>query len=183
MLHPRRKVSLRPRSLEMPARLRGVWQVSYPKRLGCRNPLCRLHWRQAELYGSYIGDSEPFYKVRIPIYLQYFGIPLAKRRFADMGQNFFIYFVYNPLSGNLRLENCANKLWWFEEKSITFAAHIGNNYKKLKMQQNRMNILATTLDRGTKCFEGMLYTTISCIEPAASIGETIQLKRMRTRIL
>lgn len=51
------------------------------------------------------------------------------------------------------------------------------------MQQNRMNILATTLDRGTKCFEGMLYTTISCIEPIASIGETIQLKRMRTRIL
>lgn len=51
------------------------------------------------------------------------------------------------------------------------------------MQQNRMNILATTLDRGTKCFEGMLYTTISCIEPTASIGNTIQLKYMRTRIL
>ena len=51
------------------------------------------------------------------------------------------------------------------------------------MQQNRMNILATTFDRGTKCFEGMLYTTISCIEPTASIGNTIQLKYTRTRIL
>ena len=51
------------------------------------------------------------------------------------------------------------------------------------MQQNRMNILATTLDRGTKCFEGVLYATISCIEPTASIGNTIQLKYTRTRIL
>ena len=51
------------------------------------------------------------------------------------------------------------------------------------MQQNRMNILATTLDRGTKCFECMLYTTISCIEPTASIGNTIQLKYTRTWIL
>lgn len=51
------------------------------------------------------------------------------------------------------------------------------------MQQNRMNILATTLDRGTKCFEGMLYATISCIEPTASIGNTIQLKHTRTWIL
>ena len=50
------------------------------------------------------------------------------------------------------------------------------------MQQNRMNILATTLDRGTKCFEGMLYTTISCIEPTPSIG-TIQLKYTRNGIL
>ena len=48
------------------------------------------------------------------------------------------------------------------------------------MQQNRMNILATTLERGTKCFEGVLYATISCIESTASIWETIQLKRMRT---
>ena len=51
------------------------------------------------------------------------------------------------------------------------------------MQQNRMNILATTLDRGTKCFEGMLHVTISCIEPTASIWETIQLKYTRTQIL
>ena len=51
------------------------------------------------------------------------------------------------------------------------------------MQQNRMNILATTLDRGTKCFEGMLCTTILRIEPTASIGNTIQLKYTRTRIL
>ena len=51
------------------------------------------------------------------------------------------------------------------------------------MQQNRMNILATTLDRGSKCFEGMLYTTISCIELTASIWNTIQLKHTRTRIL
>ena len=167
----------------MPARLWGVWQVPYPERSGCRNPLCRLHWRQAKLYGYYIGDSEPFYKVRIPIYLQYFGIPLPKRKFADMGQNFFIYFVYNPLSGILHHKNSVNRLWHIVEKSITFAVHLGIICKKLKMQQNRMNILATTLDRGTKCFEGMLYTTISCIEPTASIGNTIQLKRMRTRIL
>ena len=51
------------------------------------------------------------------------------------------------------------------------------------MQQNRMKLLATTLDRGTKCFEGMLYATISCIEPTASIWETIQQKHTRTRIL
>ena len=71
----------------------------------------------------------------------------------------------------------------YEEKSITFAVDLGIICKKLKMQQNRINILATTIERGTKCLEGMLYTTISCIEPTASIGETIQLKRMRTRIL
>ena len=46
-----------------------------------------------------------------------------------------------------------------------------------------MNILAATLVRGTKCFEGMLYATISCIEPIASIGNTIQLKYKRTWIL
>ena len=31
------------------------------------------------------------------------------------------------------------------------------------MWQNRMNILATTLDRGTKCFEGMLYATFRAL--------------------
>ena len=97
-----------------------------------------------------------------------------------MGQIFFIYSVYNPLSGILHHKNSANKLWYIEEKSITFAAHLGIIYKKLKMQQNRMNILAATLDRGTKCFEGMLYATISCIEPTASIGNTIQLKHTLT---
>ena len=85
-------------------------KVLHPKRLGCGNAICQLHRWQARIYGYNFGNSEPLYKVTIPIYLQYFGIPLAKRKFADMGQNFFIYFVYNPLSGNLRLENCASML-------------------------------------------------------------------------
>ena len=81
------------------------------------------------------------------------------------------------------LKNSVNNFWCIEEKSITFAAHLGIICKKLKMQQNRMNILVTTLDRGTKCFESMLYATISCIEPTASIWESIQQKYTRTRIL
>ena len=84
--------------------------MPYPEGAGCGNTVRRLHRRQAELYGHYPRDKEPLAEVRIPIYLQYFGIPLAKRKFADMGQNFFIYSVYNPLSGNLRLENCASML-------------------------------------------------------------------------
>ena len=101
----------------------------------------------------------------------------------ELRTKLFIYSVYNPLSDILRFENSVNKLCYIKEKSITFAVRIGNNYKILKMQQNRINILATTLERGTKSFEGMLYTTISCIEPTASIGNTIQLKHTRTWIL
>ena len=100
-----------------------------------------------------------------------------------MGQNFFIYFVYNPLSDIFAVKIVKISFDKLKKKSITFAVHLGIICKNLKMQQNRMNILATTLDRGTKCFEGMLYATISCIEPTASIRNTIQLKYMRTRIL
>ena len=62
-LHPRRATGLRHRSLEMPPRLRGLWQVPHPERSGCRNAVCRLHRRKAELYGYYPRDSEPFAEV------------------------------------------------------------------------------------------------------------------------
>ena len=54
-----------------------------------------------------------------------------------------------------------------------------------KMQQNRMHILLTTIDRvqSVKRFEGVLCAPISSVETANSIGETIQLKHTRTRIL
>ena len=54
-----------------------------------------------------------------------------------------------------------------------------------KMQQNRMHILLTAIGRiqGVKRFEGVLCAPISSVETANSIGETIQLKHTRTRIL
>lgn len=53
------------------------------------------------------------------------------------------------------------------------------------MQQNRMHILLTTIGRiqGVKRFEDVLCAPISSVETANSIGETIQLKHTRTRIL
>ena len=54
-----------------------------------------------------------------------------------------------------------------------------------KMQQNRMHILLTTIGRvqGVKRFEGVMRAPISSVETADSIGNTIQLKHTRTRIL
>ena len=54
-----------------------------------------------------------------------------------------------------------------------------------KMQQNRMHILLTAICRvqGVKRFEGVLYAPISSVETTDSIGNTIQLKHTRTRIL
>ena len=54
-----------------------------------------------------------------------------------------------------------------------------------KMQQNRMHILRTTIGRvqGVKRIEGVLCAPISSVETADSIGDTIQQKRTRTRIL
>ena len=54
-----------------------------------------------------------------------------------------------------------------------------------KMQQNRMHILLTTIDRvqSIKRFEGVLCAPISSVKTADSIGDTIQQKHTRTRIL
>ena len=54
-----------------------------------------------------------------------------------------------------------------------------------KMQQNRMHILLTAIGRvqSVKRFEGVLCAPISSVETADSIGNTIQLKHTRTRIL
>ena len=54
-----------------------------------------------------------------------------------------------------------------------------------KMQQNRIHILLTTIGRvqGVKRFEGVLCVPISSVETADPIGNTIQLKHTRTRIL
>ena len=54
-----------------------------------------------------------------------------------------------------------------------------------KMQQNRMHILLTTIGRvqGAKRFEGVLCAPISNVKTVDSIGNTIQLKHTRTRVL
>ena len=54
---------------------------------------------------------------------------------------------------------------------------------KNEMQQNRMNITATNICRGSKGFEGMLYAPMSSILTFDNIGNTIPLKYTRTRIL
>ena len=53
------------------------------------------------------------------------------------------------------------------------------------MQQNRMHILLTAIGRvqGVKRFEGVLCAPVSSVETADSIGNTIQQKHTRTRIL
>ena len=53
------------------------------------------------------------------------------------------------------------------------------------MQQNRMYILLTTIGRvqGVKRFEGVLCAPISSVKTADSIGNIIQQKHTRTRIL
>ena len=51
------------------------------------------------------------------------------------------------------------------------------------MQQNRINILTTTLLQSTKCFVGVLRMSILCIEPTIFTGNTIQLKHTLSRIL
>ena len=54
-----------------------------------------------------------------------------------------------------------------------------------KMQQNRMHILLTAIGcvQSVKRFEAVLCASISSVETADSIGNTIQLKHTRTRIL
>ena len=42
-----------------------LWQVPYSQGPWPRNPLCRLHQRQAQLYGRHSGDKESLYRVRI----------------------------------------------------------------------------------------------------------------------
>ncbi len=51
------------------------------------------------------------------------------------------------------------------------------------MQQNRMNITATKVCRGSKRLEGVLCAPISSIMSFDNIGKTIQLKYTQTRIL
>lgn len=51
------------------------------------------------------------------------------------------------------------------------------------MQQNRMNITATNVCRGSKRLEGVLCAPISSIVSFDNIGKTIQQKHTRTRIL
>ena len=59
------------------------------------------------------------------------------------------------------------------------------NKTETEMQQNRIHILLTAICRvqGVKRFEGVLCAPISSVETANSIGNTIQLKHTRTRIL
>ena len=59
------------------------------------------------------------------------------------------------------------------------------NKTETKMQQNRMHILLATIGRvqGVKRFEGVLCVPISSVKTADSIGNTIQQKHTRTRIL
>ena len=59
------------------------------------------------------------------------------------------------------------------------------NKTETEMQQNRMHILLTTISRvqGVKRFEGVQCAPISSVKTADSIGNTIQLKHTRTRIL
>ena len=59
------------------------------------------------------------------------------------------------------------------------------NKTETKMQQNRMHILLTAIGRvqGVKRFEGVLCAHISSVKTVDSIGETIQLKHTRTRVL
>ena len=66
----------------------------------------------------------------------------------------------------------------------TFALPIWDKIET-KMQQNRMHILLTAIGRvqGVKRFEGVLCAPISSVITADSIGNTIQLKHTRTRIL
>ncbi len=51
------------------------------------------------------------------------------------------------------------------------------------MQQNRMNITATKVCRGSKCLDGVLCAPISSIVSFDNIGKTIQQKQTLTRIL
>ena len=51
------------------------------------------------------------------------------------------------------------------------------------MQQNRMNITATNVCRGSKRFEGVLCASISSIVSFGNIGKTIQQKHTLTSIL
>ena len=63
-------------------------------------------------------NKEAFYKVTIPIYLQYFGISLDKRILCEHEPKLFIYSVYNLLSGILYCKNSTNRLWNIEEKAL-----------------------------------------------------------------
>ena len=69
----------------------------------------------------------------------------------------------------------------FTIKYIIFAQRFRNN--KNKMQQNRMNITATNVCRGSKRLEGVLCAHISSIVSFDNIGKTIQQKHTQTRIL
>ena len=51
------------------------------------------------------------------------------------------------------------------------------------MQQNRINITATKLCRGSKRLEGVLCAHISSIVSFDNIGKIIQQKHTQTRIL
>ena len=78
-----------------------------------------------------------------------------------------IYTVYNFI-----LNILDSKISILELKSFKKNPYLCGRFRNIKnaMQQNRMNILTTSI-RGNKCFEGMSYVHTLSIE---SIGLTFQ---------
>lgn len=91
-----------------------------------------------------------------------------------------IYIVYNFILNTLDSKISVLGVNGFK-KNHYLCSRFRNS--KNEMQQNRMNITATNICRGSKGFEGMLYAPMSSILTFDNIGNTIQLKYTRTRIL
>ena len=91
-----------------------------------------------------------------------------------------IYIVYNFILNTLDSKISVLGVNGFK-KNHYLCGRFRNS--KNEMQQNRMNITATNICRGSKGFEGMLYAPMSSILTFDNIGNTIQLKYTRTRIL
>ena len=92
----------------------------------------------------------------------------------------FIYVVYKFIHNTLDSKISLLELNSFKKNHYLCGRFRDN---KNEMQQNRMNITATNICRGSKGFEGMLYAPMSSILTFDNIGNTIQLKYTRTRIL
>ena len=152
--------------LDTPHIARAIWGIRLPHRIS-------LDKGQALTNDDL---SNLFSKLTVCLFI--FEDELLTARFA--WHTNLIYIVYNLILNTLDSKISVLGLNSFK-KNHYLCGRFRNN--KNEMQQNRMNITATKICRGSKGFEGMLYAPMSSILTFDNIGNTIQLKYTRTRIL
>ena len=114
-------------------------------------------------------DFEPFLSLLLWVICRMLGAYLVVMRFVML-------LAFSCIKIKISIPN--QKI---HKKNRYLCCRFRNN--KNEMQQNRMNITATKVCRGSKRFECVLCAPISSIVSFDNIGKTIQQKHTLTRIL